>query len=210
MRNNGRLSLTAVFLAAALLIIGCSMPKDAMKNPGISKPPEDAKNEFGPGYSRYKDPDLMVEVSYMSPASLDVYFSRFHGGEYNHMFPPTAFVVFAVEVENKGDKSVTFNPRMTNLLVGKANPVSATDYSSYYSDLVIADADHQEKRAEAFKVACYDSTETIEPGGRIRKLIVYPRREDMTGAAAIMFNGLYVGHEGRAIVITYPEDVGLD
>jgi len=197
-------------MAAGVLLHGCSMPNDSMKNPGISKLPEDAKHEFGPGYSRYTDPDLAVEVSYMGPASLDVYFSRFRGGEYNHMFPPTSFVVFAVEVVNNGDKSVTFNPRMTNLLVGKANPVSATDYAAYYSDLVIAGADNLDRRAEAFKAACYDSSETIEPGGRVRKLIVYPRRDDMTGASAITFNGLYVGHEDRAIVMTYPEDVGLD
>jgi hypothetical protein len=208
MRISGSLALTLLFLAVGMVLLGCSTPSSDAVKAELAKLPKDAANEAGPGYASYADSETKVEVSYMGPHELNTYFSRFRGGKYPNPFPAGSFVIFAVELANSGKSDVTFNPRMTLLVVGKEDPVSAIDYTTFYSELAIVGAEDLDERASAFNAACYDATETVPPGGRVRKLIVYPRSKGMKGSAVIMFNGLYVGHKGRPVIITYPEDVG--
>ncbi len=203
-----RKSAFASALLALLLLFGCSVQKDVYSK-GISELPKDAKYESGPGYSRYIDPDIVVEASYLSPAGLEVYFSRYKSGNYENPYTPLSFMVFSLSLENKGDKKIMFNPRMTLFVTEKREPIAPKDFSSLYSDFSMAEADDVDKRMETFKVSAFDTSETLMPGETVQKLMVFPRTEETAGGGVFLFNGLYVGDKARNATIQYKEDLSL-
>lgn len=198
----------AFALAAALSMLGCSAQKDIYSS-SIASLPEDAMQESGPGYARYRDPDVMVEAAYLSPAAVDLYFSRFKSGKYENPFTPRSFMVFSLSVMNRGGRKVTFNPRMTLFITEKKEPITPKDFTTLYSDFSMARAVDVDGRMKAFKASAYDTAETLMPGRVVQRLMVFPRTDETAGGGVFMFNGLYVGDKSRNVVIRYDADLGL-
>jgi hypothetical protein len=153
--------------------------------------------------ARYADGELAMEATYLPPGKVDLYFSRFKGGEYKNPFPPVSFMVFSVEIKNTGKGPVSFNPRATLIALEGADPVSPRDFASMYSTLSFAKAGDIDRRMEAFRAACFDTAVTAVPGDVVRRLLVFPRPKEHGKGGIFMFNGLYVEGEGRAVKLPY-------
>lgn len=198
--------LGALFLVIVLaaLLSGCHKPSLGELPNQLSE--AGAKLELEGGTTRYTDADMVMEVTYLSPENVELYFSRFRGGAYPNPFANEPFVVFTVGIRNKGTSAITFNPHPTMLVVEKADPVFARDFAEMYSALSITEATDIDAKMEAFRSTCYDTAEQVAPGEMVHKLLVFLDSSWVEGPGALMFNGVYVNGKTRSITVPLLQD----
>lgn len=194
-----------LFIAAGLLIalFGCAANYSQHQMEPLNKPGPNVKNEVEGNTSRYTSPAFAVEASYLTPEQADLYFSIFKGGKYKNPFLPS-MMVFLLSIENKGNKMAIFNPGLTWVYPDKGNPSSSRDYSNFYADLALVEAEDIDERVEAFKASTFDGSETLPPGASVKKLIVFMRGKVPFENAAIILENLYCGKTCETVKLPFP------
>lgn len=196
----------ALFLVIVLAAVLSGCHKSSMGELPDQLSETGAKLELEGGTTRYTDGDMVMEVTYLSPENVNLYFSRFKGGAYPNPFAKEPFVVFTVGIRNTGASAIMFNPHPTMLVVEKADPVSARDFAEMYSALSITEASDIDTKMEAFRTSCYDTAEQIGPGEMAHKLLVFLDSSWVEGPGALMFNGVYVNGKTRSITVPLLQD----
>lgn len=157
---------------------------------------------------RYKDETVEVEVSYMSPDKLDVYFSRFKGGGYVNPYLPSSFLVMSIGITNGSTGLLTFDPRMSLLIISESNPLTPLDYSKIYADLNLAEAADLEDRMDSFRETGYDTAVTLAQGESVQRFLVFTRPESGGAGGVLLLNGVYAAHKVHAVSVPY--DMSLE
>ena len=188
----------AVLLVLVLILTGCADPSRVAEQ----EPRAGLKHEYEFGVVRSVEPDLEVEGQYLSPERADLYFSYFRDGKYQNPFTPE-FLVFSLSLENRGTKRLSFDPRMATLMTTEGAPMSARDYTSLYAEFELAGLDDVPARMDAFRETCFDSQVTLLPGEKVQRLIVFTRDKDMGKDAALVLEGLYMGHKPRTVRLVF-------
>jgi hypothetical protein len=195
-----------LFAAVLLLaLFGCSYSAKQMEP--LNKPDPNIKYENEGNTSRYTSQSFVVEASYLSPEKADLYFSIYKDGKYKNPFLPS-MMVFLLSIENKGKKTANFNPALAWVYPDKGNPSTAKDYTSFYADLEIVDADDIEERIEAYKASSFDGAETIPPGSSVKKLIVFMRANERVESGGLILESVYCGKVCENVKLLFPGGLG--
>jgi len=194
---------------AATLLASCTAQQDIYSRPDEKYAPS-ASLHYEQDTVRYTDSAIMVEVTYLSPRNLDVYFDSFQGGIYSNPFEPDAHMVFAVTMENLSDGAISYNPGLTLFITEYDKPIRPKDYTSLYTDFELVEAGDIDTRMAAFKAACFDSSVLLQPGERIKKLLVFPRRSEAMYGGVMVFSSVYLDYKSRDIPIEFKGNIYVD
>ncbi|MBI5189422.1 MAG: hypothetical protein HZA22_01920 [Nitrospirae bacterium] len=199
------ISLCAALAAFALTGCGSISPYEE------NMEAEDKLYQYEGNTVRYTVPDVMVEVSYLSPENLDVYFSLLKDGKYKNPFPPGPYIVMYMTIENRGEKKLlTYDPRRTELYPPKGDPTFALDYTSLYTDFELVKMDDVEERMEVYRETALDNTLAIEPGGKASGLVVFSRPKEMKGGPVlVVLDRVYLDHESARVPMLFKRGMPL-
>jgi len=196
--------LTVVLCAT--LFVSCTAQQDVYSRPDEKYAPS-ASLHYEQDTVRYKDSAIMIEVTYLSPHNLDVYFQNFQGGKFMNPFTPSAHMVFAVTMENLSDGAINYNPGLTLFITEYDKPLRPKDYSSLYTDFEIVEAPDIDARMAAYKATCFDNSVLLQPGERIKKLLVFPLNKDSMFESmfkgVFVFSSVYLDYKSRDIPIEF-------
>jgi len=196
------------FIALVMLIAGCvSTEYEMCVSP--DKKQAGAAYEYEDCTVRYTSPDLSVEATHLPPNGLALYYSAFKDGAYKNPFSPKGFLVFSLRLENKGKKTLTYDPKSTFIMTSGPNPLHVMDISSIYMDFEIARLEDARERMDAVKAACFDTMQVIEPGQRMQGLIVFQRRDDVGNGASLVLDGLYTGGEAQKVIMVFKRGLAV-
>jgi len=211
----------AIILLTLSLLTACSTPYDTYKaaldekdektslddkgDRAAAAKKESLKYDFEGSTVRCTTGDFVIEASYLTPEMVDMYYSMFKGGVYKNPFNADVFIIFSMTIDNRGDKPMTYNPRMTLMHVENGEPVQMKDFSSLYAFYELAETEDIEKRMESFRVTCFDTTVTIEPGEKVQKLLVYPRTKETPKSVILGVNNIYTNYKSHTIPLTFQD-----
>jgi len=198
--------LFSLAFAISLILCSCTAQEDIYSRPD-EKYAAESKLYYEQDTVRYEDSAIMIELTYLPPRNLDLYFDLFKGGEYSNPFTPNAHMVFAVTMENLSDGVINYNPGFTVLVTEYNEPVRPKDYSSLYADFELVQAGDTEARMEAFKAACFDNSVQLQPGERVKKLLVFPREDEAVFGGVMLFGSVYMDYKSRDIPIEFKSNI---
>ena len=184
---------TVLLLMLVFGLASCASQFDSLDKPDKDKF-KDAGFEYEGNTIRFTDPGIVLEVSYLSQEGLDLYYSMYKGGRYKNPLPPGAYTAYSLSLQNKSQKSASFNPQAATLLMKGGNPVHPKDFTMLYAELSLVSGDDVQERMDAFRATCLDSTVTLRPGERVDGLLVFPAEKGAkTEQAELLIESLYVG-----------------
>jgi len=108
--------------------------------------------------------------------------------------------VFSITIENLSDKKVIFNPDFssaTDNRLGFRRPLDHTDLF-----FLVRSMEGGGKLLKNMKGRFYDLTETVPPGGRSDKLLIFKPFEEKSTKATLTMQEVYVGDE--TVQLTFP------
>jgi len=187
-----------VFLGALALLAGCSSPYNSVMS---RKSALEGLYEYEGNTVRYTVRDVVIEATSLPREKLDLYFSIFQGGKYQNPFPGDAFAVYSVSVENRGGKPLIINTGRCFLFSEKGNPKTPEEYTSFYADLSLVDADRMEERMEAYKATIFRGSLSLGPGETVQRLMAF-RRDKGMGENATLILSLYYGYD--EVTVPFP------
>jgi hypothetical protein len=189
-----------------LLQLGCAAQGDIYSRPdeGLSS---EAKIQYEGDTVRYTDNAIMIELTYMYPRNLDTYYEHFQGGKYSNPFSENAHMAFSITMENLSEGVLNYNPRLTMLITESDAPIRPKDYTSLYTDFELINAGDTELRMQSYKATCFDNSVIIQPGERIQKLMVFPRKDEASRGGLFVFGSVYLDYKSRDIPIEFRSNI---
>jgi hypothetical protein len=139
------------------------------------------------------DGKVILSARYLDAGERAVYLRQMGYEILGQGLQQISLVTFVLEVENGSDQKFILDPVSIRLIVGYGPPLSPYNYAHLYMALP-PDSD-RERILVDLKKAIFDESTTIKPGEKVRKLLLFSRPEEVSPAAALIFERLYVGHK---------------
>jgi hypothetical protein len=180
-------------LFLSLMIVGCGAKRGDLE---ILTPSTIALSNYSVSRNSaiFADDSLRVVVTPLSRYS-------------SHNQPPLVreilqqgHTIFSVAIENLSDKKIIYNPSFSHVADNRLGFKRPLDYTDLYFQ--VRSMDKGEERLKGMRGRFYDLAETVSPGKRIEKLLIFPPLEERSTKASLTMAEVYVGTETTKL--TFP------
>jgi len=108
--------------------------------------------------------------------------------------------VFSISLDNLSDNKIIYNPSFSHIVDNRLGYKRPLDFTDLYFQ--VREMEHGEAQMRKMRGRFYDLAETVQPGRRVEKLLIFPPLEDKSTRATLTMQEVYVGME--TIKLTFP------
>lgn len=103
------------------------------------------------------------------------------------------YVVLRIEMENRSDKKMIFNPAHAVLTTDAFDYKKPLEYTDFYELSSGKDDSAREREAQAMKGLFYDLTLTLKSRAKTSRMLIFPPLSKNSEKADLLIKDLYVG-----------------
>jgi hypothetical protein len=108
--------------------------------------------------------------------------------------------VFSIAIDNLSDRKLIYNPSFSYVADNRLGYKRPLDFTDLY--FIVREMEHGAERMRKMRGQFYDRNETVQPGKRIEKLLIFPPLEEHSTKATLTMQEVYVGTE--TMQLTFP------
>lgn len=114
------------------------------------------------------------------------------------------YPVLKVTIENRSEEKLIFNPTLASLMDNEMEYRKPLDYTGLY-DIVRKKEGEKPPEVELarLKGKYYDLNETVPPGGKTSKLLIFKPLSERGKRAVLKIREIYVGTEARSLAFPF-------
>jgi len=101
------------------------------------------------------------------------------------------YIIIRLEIENKSDRKLIFNPAYAALLTDTSDYYKPVDYTDIYE--ILAGEDEIGAPVRGLRGHMYDVTVTLEPGITTSRLLIFPPVNMDADSAQMFLKNIYIG-----------------
>ncbi|MFQ5329672.1 MAG: hypothetical protein ACE5D4_06770 [Thermodesulfobacteriota bacterium] len=109
--------------------------------------------------------------------------------------------VFSISLDNLSDSKIIYNPSFSHIVDNRLGYKRPLDYTDLY--FIVREMEHGEAQMGKMRGRFYDLAETVQPGKRVEKLLIFPPLEENSTKAALTMEEVYVGTETMKLTFSF-------
>jgi len=115
-----------------------------------------------------------------------------------------SYIIIRMEIENKSDRKLIFNPAYIAMLTDTSDYYKPLDYTDIYS--LLAGEDENGTPVRGLRNRIYDLTITLEPGITTSRLLLFPPLNKDSDSAQLLIRNIYIGKADISVTIPLIKD----